>query len=782
MLGEERVGALVVGRLLEPDRRRGWACGREWDRAFRPEQLLGEAARVDDVQLASLVVDHGQGRGAGADGLERLVEERRGDLRGRQRSGEGSRERLEATGPTPGELGLHPRRMLALVQVRALERLRCVPGDGLDETPRSLVGNALWRVAGDEQPDGVALHDQRDDREDAVVLLAPRGRGRHPSVVGGHPLRVVTAPSACGIRCEECERRELALVGDAEDDGGLGGGDRLHALRDEGCHLRGRRRRAERHRDGMELGEVAGEPLGPRAGDLLRRLGTSTLALLDHEAGVVCEPPHQREQLGRRIRDDARPAEREEQLGPSRDDDRHAEDGPDALLQHALERLPGDGRSGVAEECRVEPFERALHPGVVTGLDDMTRWSPLVGWIAPDHLQPAVAGLPQLRDVRVEHLARLLADRGHDLALRCVHEPGDEARDALERVARASLALVGERALEGLPAQLRCDLREREHVLVDGVRSVEREPDRAGDPPLDAKRDGEGRCGVARELRAVRERLLERGTRHGVGGLPRTCCLGDRRTRREREAQSRPQDRARPSGGRDDHEVVALDETERPSYRAEQGGDACEKRAGHVGGLGRGCQCPCERVQLGGDRARRLGLRRATALLLAEPLERPARPDEHERDRQSDRPPRRVRPALRPGGPAGLHQGERDEKPADRGCNERRADAAVDGDDHDGPDERREQDVLVRERRQEPGEKERDADRRERDRIRAPAGSRAVTEGHRQTFTQGAQSAAALPSSSNRIPTRHDASDAGGVCFTLHRGVSRSWATGIPCR
>ena len=412
----------------------------------------------------------------------------------------------------------------------------------------------------------------------------------------------------------------------------------------------------------MELGEVAGEPLGPRAGDLLRRLGTSTLALLDHEAGVVGEPAHQREQLGRRIGDDARPAEREEQLGPPRDDDRHAENGPDALLQHARERLPGDRRSGVAEERRVEPLERALHPGVVTGLDDMTRRSPVVGWIAPDHLQPSVAGLPQLGDVRVEHLARLLADRGHDRALRCVHEPGDEPRDALERVACAALALVGERALERLPAQLRCDLGEREHVLVDGVRTVEREPDRAGDPPLDAQRDGERRCGVACEPRAVRERLLEPGTGHGVRGLARTRRLGDRRTRREREAESRPEDRARATCGRDDHEVVALDETERPPDRAEQGRDAREKRAGDVGGLRRRCQCRCEGVQLGGDRARRLGLGGAAALLLAEPLERPARPDEHERDGQADRPSRRVRLALGPGGPAWLHQGERNEQ------------------------------------------------------------------------------------------------------------------------
>ena len=375
--------------------------------------------------------------------------------------------------------------------------------------------------------------------------VAPGGRGRHASVVGRRPLRAVLAPGARGVRCEGGERGEVALGGDGEDDGGLRSGDRLHALRDEGCHLRGRRRGAERHRDGMELGEVAGEPLRPRAGDLLRRLGTSTLALLDHEAGVVREPAHQREQLGRRIRDDARPAEREEQLGPPRDDERHAEDGPDALLQHARERLPGDGRSGVAEERRVEPLERALHPGVVTRLDDMTRRSPVVGWIAPDHLQPSVAGLPQLRDVRVEHLARLLADRGHDRVLGCVHEPGDEPRDALERVACAALALVGERALERLPAQLRCDLSEREHVLVDGVRTVEREPDRAGDLALDAQRDGERRCGVACEPRAVRERLLEPGTRHGVRGLARTRRLGDRRTRREREAESRPEDRAR---------------------------------------------------------------------------------------------------------------------------------------------------------------------------------------------------------------------------------------------
>ena len=280
---------------------------------------------MHDVQSASFVVDDGKRRRDGTDGLERLVEKRRRHLCGGQRTGERGGQRLEPACSAAGELGLQPGVALSFVQARALEGLRRVTGDDLDEPPSALVGSAVGPVAGDEQPDGVVLDDERDDREHAVGLLAPDGRVRHAGVVRPRVRHAGPVPGACGVGGERGERDEVAVGAHVVDDGGLRAGDRLHALRHERGNLGGSRRGPERRRDRMELREVTGKPLGSRAGDLLGRLGTTTLALLDHEAGVVGEPANEREQLGRRIGHDPRPAKREEQLGAPRHDEGHAQ-------------------------------------------------------------------------------------------------------------------------------------------------------------------------------------------------------------------------------------------------------------------------------------------------------------------------------------------------------------------------------------------------------------------------------------------------------------------------
>ena len=167
---------------------------------------------------------------------------------------------------------------------------------------------------------------------------------------------------------------------------------------------------------------------------------------------MVHEPAHEPEQLRGRLRDDPHPAQRQQELRAAGNHDRDAEDGAYALREHPLERLAGHGRAGVAEEGRLELLERALHAGVLARLDDVPGRSALVGRVAPDDLEPAVADLPQLGNVGVEHLSGLGADRGDDRAPRRVDEARNEPGDAFER-RRGRLARARRRATVRAPAR-----------------------------------------------------------------------------------------------------------------------------------------------------------------------------------------------------------------------------------------------------------------------------------------------------------------------------------------
>ena len=175
---------------------------------FGTEQLVGERRGADDLELPSLVVQHRERRGRGADRPEGLVEERRRDLGGRERSRERSRQRLEPAHPPRRQLRLEPRLMLALVESSALERLRCLAGDRLDQAARCVVGTMAGAKTDPSSPMGIALDEEGDDREDAVVVPG------HAGATGTTPRRRRRAPCSrrqgsrarARVRRDECEQ------------------------------------------------------------------------------------------------------------------------------------------------------------------------------------------------------------------------------------------------------------------------------------------------------------------------------------------------------------------------------------------------------------------------------------------------------------------------------------------------------------------------------------------------------------------------------------------------
>ena len=321
--------------------------------------------------------------------------------------------------------------------------------------------------------------------------------------------------------------------------------------------------------------------------------------LLDRETRLVGEAPHDRQHRRGRLGHDPLPLEREDPLERGAHHDRDPQRGEDTEPGRVPQRAPARVLLRVRDEHRPERAHVVEQPREVRPLDPHAGRDHVGRRVPPGDLELVVVDrVPDLDDVAAEGAARLGADRDGDaFRRRVLLEARRDSEDAVERLARAPLELVEAGALECLAAEIGGDAGDRPHFGRDRVRLDEREPHRARQPFADE--DGHAqrtRC-VRSERRAVREACRQLLSPLSPRRLALAGSRRDRRPGREREARARGQGQPVRAARIDDHELVALDESERAAGRPDRRRDALDHRGRDLLDGERGRERRGERLQ-----------------------------------------------------------------------------------------------------------------------------------------------------------------------------------------
>ena len=264
------------------------------------------------------------------------------------------------------------------------------------------------------------------------------------------------------------------------------------------------------------------------------------------------------------------PGHDEHELRAAADDDGGAERRTDAQLADAFEADLACLARDIRYERDAQPRDRILQAREVRERHVKTQWPLRMTRIAVDELQVVPADSPQHAVVGTECHACLATDGLGHLRRGLGIEPWSDLQDALERPARLPLTLVQPRSLECLLCETRRRRGDRSQLVVEGILAVEEELD--GADRLASRPDRHGHC-RADERREYRGALGEVGLegRPVVGANGSTLPKRHREQRRlvEREPAARDMSLRGDPDRVDDQDVVAVEQPEGGTLRAE---------------------------------------------------------------------------------------------------------------------------------------------------------------------------------------------------------------------